>query len=169
MSDEVRVTSSTGGEKGSKLARFDLVPVGPLTELAELYGRGALKYESRNWERGYDWGLSYAALCRHLTQFWAGQDRDEETGAKHIIAVAWHAFALAQFMETHPEYDTRPKANLSAGEVAARVGVELAGRVAEDVQDALGVDLETRKDLVERAKKAAQETWNNYYWGGSVG
>lgn len=165
MSDEVRVTSSTGGEKGSKLARFDLVPVRPLTELAELYGRGAAKYEDRNWERGYDWGLSYAALCRHLTQFWAGQDRDEETGAKHIIAVAWHAFALAQFMETHPEFDNRP-----------------SGAVA----DALGVDLETRKDLVERAKKAAESTGlitgvpdgadsvdithdGRWCWGGSVG
>ncbi|MEC4833770.1 DUF5664 domain-containing protein [Mycobacteroides chelonae] len=133
MSDEVRVTSSTGGEKGSKLARFDLVPVGPQTELAELYGRGALKYESRNWERGYDWGLSYAALCRHLTQFWAGEDRDAETGAKHIVAVAWHAFALAEFMETHPEFDNRP---------------------GKPVADSLGVDLETRKDLVERAKNA---------------
>jgi hypothetical protein len=105
---EVRLTSKTGGEKGSKLARFDLLPVGPLTELAEHFGRGAQKYEDRNWERGYDWSLSYAALMRHLTQFWAGEDIDPETGGKHIIAVAWHALALAQFMDRNREFDNRP-------------------------------------------------------------
>lgn len=105
---EVRLTSSTGGQKGSKLARFDLVPVGPLTELAEHFGRGAAKYEDRNWERGYEWSLSYAALMRHLTQFWNGEDLDPETGGKHIIAVAWHALALAEFMDKQREFDNRP-------------------------------------------------------------
>lgn len=111
QSGEVRVTNTTtGGEKGSKLARFDLIPAGPLWELAEHYGRGAEKYASRNWERGYDWSLTYAALMRHLLAFWGGEDTDAETGSKHIIAVAWHAFVLAQFMDTHPELDNRPTA-----------------------------------------------------------
>lgn len=104
---EVRVTSSTGAEKGSKLARFDLIPVGPLTELAEHFGRGAKKYADRNWEAGYDWSLSFAAMQRHAWQFWNGEDIDPETGSKHIIAVAWHALALAQFMDQHPDFDNR--------------------------------------------------------------
>lgn len=107
--DEVRVTSSTGGEKGSKLARYDLIPALPLKHLAELYGKGAEKYADRNWERGYDWSLSFAALNRHLWQFWSGEDMDEETGKPHLAAVAWHAFALLQFLEDHPEFDNRPK------------------------------------------------------------
>src|SRR6185437_9190435 len=106
---EVRVTSATGGAKGSKLARFDLIPPGPEIELAELYGKGGEKYEDRNWERGYPWHLSYAALRRHLAKFWKGQDRDPQTGTKEIICVAWHASALAEFMETQPECDDRPK------------------------------------------------------------
>lgn len=106
---EIRVVDpDTGAEKGSKSVRMDLVPVAPLWELARHYGRGAEKYEDRNWEKGYDWSLSYAALTRHLLAFWNGEDIDEESGSKHIIAVAWHAFALAQFMETHPEKDNRP-------------------------------------------------------------
>lgn len=54
MADEVRTTSSTGGEKGQKLERFDLIPPGPLTTLAQLYGKGALKYADHNWARGYE-------------------------------------------------------------------------------------------------------------------
>lgn len=106
---EVRTTSATGGQKGSKDARFDLVPVGPATELAELYGVGAKKYAAHNWRRGYDWSLSYAAAMRHLTQFWNGEDRDEEMGSKHVINAAFHLFALAQFMDDFPEYDDRFK------------------------------------------------------------
>lgn len=106
--DEVRTVSSTGGEKGQKLARFDLVPVGPLTELAKHYGRGAQKYADRNWEKGYEWSKNYAAAQRHLTAFWAGEDIDAETGTPHVIAAAWHCFALAEFMQVHKEFDDRP-------------------------------------------------------------
>lgn len=109
--EEVRITSNTGGEKGQKLARFDLIPQGPLWELAEAYGRGAEKYDDRNWERGYDWSLSYAAMHRHAAQFWMGQDRDMETGIPHLASVAWHAFALLQFtqQQRYKAFDTRPK------------------------------------------------------------
>ena len=110
VADETRVTNATtGGMKGSKLARFDLIPAGPLKALAEHYGKGAQKYASRNWELGTDWSLNFAALMRHAWAFWGGEDVDEETGSLHVTAVAWHAFALAQFMDTKPELDDRPK------------------------------------------------------------
>lgn len=106
-SGEVRLTSATGGQKGSKEARFDLIPAGPLTTLARLYGRGALKYDDDNWRKGYDWRLSFAAMQRHAWQFWGGQDTDDETGLPHLASVAWHAFALLEFMQVHPQYDSR--------------------------------------------------------------
>lgn len=107
-STEVRTISSTGAAKGVKLARFDLIPVGPLTHLAELYGRGAAKYAERNWEGGYEWSKSYAAAMRHMTQFWAGEDYDSETGAPHLASAMFHMSAMLEFMETHPEFDDRP-------------------------------------------------------------
>lgn len=113
MTDEVTVVSSTGGMKGSKLARYDLIPAGPLKRVAELYGKGAEKYADRNWELGYDWNLSFAALNRHLWQFWNGEDYDSETGAPHLASVVFHALALLEFMETHPEFDNRPKREVS--------------------------------------------------------
>jgi hypothetical protein len=114
VSEEVRITNeTTGGAKGAKLALFGSIPTKALHELAEHYGKGEAKYPTGedkmpNWRRGYDWTLSYNALCRHLNAFWGGEDYDEETGTKHIIAVAWHALTLATFMDEHPELDDRP-------------------------------------------------------------
>lgn len=95
---EVRVVDpTTGGEKGQKLARYDLIPVEFEEALANHYGLGARKYEDRNWERGYKWSLSIAALRRHLSAWLGGESRDPETGSSHLICVAWHAIALFIF------------------------------------------------------------------------
>jgi hypothetical protein len=108
-SREVRmVDKDTGGVKGSKPERYDLIPVEPLRQLAEHFGRGAEKYESRNWERGYAWSLTYAALQRHANAYWGGEDIDPESGSHHMVAVAWHALALVEFARTHKEKDDRP-------------------------------------------------------------
>lgn len=95
--EERIVDKTTGGEKGSKLARFDLVPSEAMWALAEVYGRGARKYADRNWEKGYAWGLSVAALERHLHLWKQGESIDEETGCHHLMQVAWHAVALFIF------------------------------------------------------------------------
>lgn len=108
--DEVRLTSPTGGQKGSKLARFDLIPPSVLWELAEHYGKGAEKYDDNNWMKGYDWKLSFASAIRHLMSFWKGEDYDTDVPiapTKHVVAAAWHCIALAWFMDNMPQYDTR--------------------------------------------------------------
>jgi len=105
---EVRKVSETGGEKGQKEERFDLIPAGPLRAVAKHYGIGSRKYEDRNWERGYPWDLSFGAMMRHAWAFWNGEDVDPETGSPHMAAVVFHALALMEFARTHPEFDTRP-------------------------------------------------------------
>lgn len=132
---EVRTTSSTGGQKGVKLERHDLIPAGPLKELAEHFGRGALKYDDHQWRQGYEWSKSYSAKQRHDTEWLAGRDYDvcsndpggcsmvtakgepfeplfpdtcyNHTGSHHLVASAWHAFVLLEFKDTHPEHDDR--------------------------------------------------------------
>jgi hypothetical protein len=96
------VDPETGGRKGQKLARFDMIPSDVLWELAEHYGKGESKYPSDetglpNWQRGYDWRLSVAALQRHLHAFLQGINEDPETGSSHLTAVMWHAIALRWF------------------------------------------------------------------------
>lgn len=76
MAAETRTTSSTGGQKGVKLERHDLVPIGPLRELATHFGLGAQKYDNHQWRQGYEWSKSYSALERHLKLFWQGLDFD---------------------------------------------------------------------------------------------
>jgi hypothetical protein len=110
---EERITDpTTGGEKGRKLARFDLIPARALWHLAEHFGRGASKYADRNWERGYAWSLSFGAIMRHLWAFWGGEDHDKETGSHHLDAVMWHAMVLRTFAEDYPEHDDRPPAHM---------------------------------------------------------
>lgn len=114
VTEETRVIDpDTGGEKGIKLQRYDLVPMNALRELAEHYGKNCLdhggKYEPNNWLRGYAWHLSFRSAIGHLQEFWAGEDIDPENGSKHVIAAAWHCFALATFMDLFPEKDDRAK------------------------------------------------------------
>lgn len=105
---EVRTFSRTGGQKGVKPERYDLIPIRPLAELARHYARGAEKYDDHNWRKGYEWSKNYAAAMRHLTAFWNGEDVDPETGTPHVIAAAWHCFALEEFRHSHPDFDDRP-------------------------------------------------------------
>jgi hypothetical protein len=110
---EVRVTNEkTGGEKGRKPEQMSLLPLDVLMrDVAPLYAKGAQKYAAHNWRKGYDWSLSADALLRHFTQFWHGQDRDEETGELHLASVVFHALALLHFQENFPELDDRPPAS----------------------------------------------------------
>ena len=121
MRAEVRQTSDSGAQKGSKLARYDMIPADALKILAEHYGKGAEKYppldngdgfKTDNWRRGYDWSLSFAAMQRHSWQFWNGEDIDPETGSPHLAAVAWHALAMLHWSlndELKEQYDDRPR------------------------------------------------------------
>lgn len=104
---EIRSVSSSGGEKGTKPERFDLLPVEALTAVARHYGVGAAKYAAHNWRRGYEWSKSYAALQRHAHAFWSGEDIDEETGSPHMAGVAFHALTLITFMEEQRAFDDR--------------------------------------------------------------
>lgn len=132
---EVRTVSATGGQKGVKLERFDLIPIGPLTHLARHYGRGAEKYAPHQWRKGIEPSKLYAALQRHLTTWWSGIELDtcppsgegcahvtssgepyegtpgvtcyNHTGSHHLDAVMWMAFALRDGVDNHPDLDDR--------------------------------------------------------------
>lgn len=107
---EVRTVSATGGEKGMKDERYDLIPTEALATVAKLYGFGAKKYAEHNWRRGYEWSKSYAAMRRHEAEFWKGVDLDPETGLPHLAAVVFHALTMMTFMEEQRSFDDRFKA-----------------------------------------------------------
>lgn len=98
----------TGGRKEQTRFRMDLLPWDVIWEDAKLYAVGAQKYEERNWERGYQWSLSFAALIRHALKFWLGESIDPESGCHHLAAVRFHAAALMRFERKYPGLDDRP-------------------------------------------------------------
>lgn len=88
-----------------KVGGFHLLPPQRIKELAALYEMGATKYVPRGWEQGMSWSRIYNALNRHMLAWLSGEQYDPKDGQHHLTAVAWCAFALRQYEETHPELD----------------------------------------------------------------
>lgn len=110
----------------SDKVRTDLVPPGPIFDVAKVLTAGANKYADRNWEKGMKWTTVLASLERHFLKFKAGEDFDDETGLNHMAHVATNAIFLLEYVRTHPEYDDRvkrwktlPKIGLDIDEVIA--------------------------------------------------
>ena len=66
--------------------RMDLIPTDAVREIAKVLTYGAQKYNARNWESngGMKWGRLYAAIQRHLSDYWEGRDLDDETNLLHL-------------------------------------------------------------------------------------
>lgn len=96
-SGEIRTTSATGGEKGVKPERLDLVPPLFLEELGRVFGEGAKKYSDNNYLKGYEYRKSLGAMLRHIMRWSAGEDIDPETKCHHLAHAAWHCSTLFTF------------------------------------------------------------------------
>jgi len=97
---EIRVTDpKTGGQKGVKPERFDLIPMEALAEVARVFGFGATKYAQHNYLKGYSWNLSLGAMQRHIACWQQGEDTDPESSCNHLAHAAWHCLALIMFQK----------------------------------------------------------------------
>lgn len=100
-SEDWREPFSPDAGEGQKFdtgkARYDLIPPEIEEAIAQVLTFGAAKYGNRNWELGMGWGRPYAALRRHLNAWWAGEDKDPETGMSHL----WHVACCAAFLVTY--------------------------------------------------------------------
>lgn len=159
--NETRVVNeATGGAKGSKDERYDLLPFTALDEVARLYAAGAKKYDSHNWRKGYAWSLSFASMIRHAKAFWEGEDIDPETGTHHCAAVAFHALALITFSAEHPELDDRPHVLLERARaeqekaLAATAAPDDPSQGRSEAQASSDGNLEGEK-LIQRPKVSA--------------
>jgi len=93
---------------GAKL-RYDLVPAEAIEELVKVYTFGAQKYEAHAWESGMKMSRVYAALFRHMTAWWLGEDTDKESGFSHLAHAAWNVLALLTYAKRGMhETDDRP-------------------------------------------------------------
>ena len=77
--------------------RLDLIPPEATIALGKVLTMGAAKYADRNWEKGFNWSRSIAALKRHLTAWEAGENIDPESGYSHMEHVLCNAAFLVTF------------------------------------------------------------------------
>jgi len=74
--------------------RFDLLSPIAIKRLAEVFERGAKKYDDRNWEKGTPIHRFIDSGLRHVFQFMEGW-RDED----HLAQAAWQLLGAAHTLE----------------------------------------------------------------------
>ena len=107
--EKPNLEAESGLRFDDKKPRFDLIPTYPMFQLARLFAFGTKKYAERNWEKGMPWSKVIAPLQRHLCNWMAGEDNDDETGLSHMIHVAWNAMVLVEYERLYRDLDDRTK------------------------------------------------------------
>jgi hypothetical protein len=96
-----------GGRSDTGKLRYDLLPPGPIRALVSILTGGATKYGDRNWEKGMAWSRCYASTMRHMMAWYAGEDKDKESGESHLAHAMCNLVFLMEYERTHPEKDDR--------------------------------------------------------------
>lgn len=91
---------SSGSRRDTRVGkgRYDLISTVGMKRLADLYERGADKYEDRNWEKGQPISRLMDSLIRHAFNYLDGEDTED-----HLAAIAWNAFAAMHMEDRLPE------------------------------------------------------------------
>jgi hypothetical protein len=90
--------TTTGTKFDADKMRWDLLPWDAVEEVVYVFTIGATKYLPRNWENGMSWGRIFAALMRHIADFFIrGEERDKESGAHHLAAVAFGVLVIMAY------------------------------------------------------------------------
>lgn len=87
--------------------RMDLIPASLLNGLAEVLAYGAKKYGDNNWRKGLAWSRVYAALQRHLIDFWSGENLDSESSLPHLYHAACNLAFLIEYFNANFGTDDR--------------------------------------------------------------
>lgn len=93
------VTTTTNAIKYDQdKIRMDLLPIGPLTEIAKVLTFGATKYSDENWRQGFSYKRVYGALLRHTFLWIRGEDKDPETGLSHMAHAGCCILFILEFI-----------------------------------------------------------------------
>jgi len=154
---EIRTTSATGGQKGVKPERHDLVPRRAMAAIARVFGFGASKYEDHNWRKGYEWGKSLASLQRHIDEFVDGNTYDEESGLPHLAHAGFHILALLTWLEEQGEGADNPMDDRwrSAMERTRR---EKEAELAESREEMIDFGILTRPVTIHLSSQVSPES-----------
>lgn len=91
---------------------FSLLPPDALEEVVRVYDFGVRKYARDNWRKGIKYSRIFGAIMRHLYAWWRCEDRDKESGLRHLAQAAWGCFTLLEYTKNdeyaHFDDRTRP-------------------------------------------------------------
>lgn len=89
--------------------RVDLLPVGPMLQIADVFGFGAKKYFANSYRQGETvvWSRTYGSIMRHMMAFWSGEDKDSESGLAHLAHAGTQLFILMEHTANNPDKDDR--------------------------------------------------------------
>lgn len=104
------MSEPTGRKDDDGKLRYDLIPPGPLANVAAVYTFGARKYEAHNWRKGLKFSRLFAATMRHLWLFWGGEDYDSESKLPHLAHAAFGIFSMLEFSVNRKDLDDRYRA-----------------------------------------------------------
>jgi hypothetical protein len=88
---------------------LDLVTLEFLIGTAQALAFGANKYGRHNFKEGINYSRLIAAALRHINQYNAGLDNDEESGLSHLSHAAASLNMLMWMVKNKPELDDRYK------------------------------------------------------------
>lgn len=88
---------------------LDLLTLEFLNGSAQALGFGASKYGRHNFREGIDHSRLIAAALRHLNQYNAGMDKDDESGLSHLSHAAASLNMLMWMVANRSDLDDRYK------------------------------------------------------------
>jgi hypothetical protein len=123
------------------------------------FGKGAAKYEERNWEKGIPEDRYVAAAKRHMNQWLMGED-DED----HLIAWLWNVYCLVateemiergilpETLRNLPNYRDRNRAIILKAHPAEPGAVEKSAKAFADMMDRAKAAASLEKTVLDGLK-----------------
>ena len=97
-----------GGKRYNKgKAPMELLVPEAMEAEANVWGIGAEKYGTFNWQKGMTYSTVLGCAMRHLTAILRGEDFDQESGLPHAAHVKTNMSMLIYYMQHMPECDDR--------------------------------------------------------------
>jgi hypothetical protein len=112
ISEEMEQVSPTGSKR-KNAGKSQISQLSPefINDLAGLMTKVAEsgKYKEFNWAKGQMMRTAYDSCQRHLLDFYAGEDIDQESGQPHLLHAAANIMFLYHTYKNHPQLDDRPE------------------------------------------------------------
>lgn len=96
-----------GTKYDQKKVPLDLFPSEAIFEIGKVLQAGQEKYGRANWADGIEISRLIGASLRHIFQFNAGEDMDEETKTIHLANAATNLMFAIWMFKNRPDLDDR--------------------------------------------------------------